>query len=121
VIPTITGLYLLKKAALLNRRERYKRAQNLGSFSYTYMPRKNDFKKAFIKTGIKAPLHIKRLDDRINSCNETLKKLVSDEAISFIRKNILHNFDQWKYETPDPTMPSLYSKVQEHYTPSKRT
>ncbi|HAV5576540.1 TPA: hypothetical protein JI117_07245 [Acinetobacter baumannii] len=121
VIPTITGLYLLKKAALINRRERYKRAQNLGSFSYTYMPRKKDFKKTFIKTGIKAPLHIKRLDDRINSCNETLKKLISDEAISFIRKNILHNFDQWKYETPNPTMPSLYNKVQEHYTPSKRT
>lgn len=120
VIPTITGLYLLKKAALLNRRESYKRAQNLGSFSYTYMPRKKDFKKTFIKTGIKASLHIKRLDDRINSCNETLKKLISDEAISFIHKNILHNFDQWKYETPDPTMPSLYNKVQEHYTPSKR-
>ncbi|MFL9506237.1 hypothetical protein ACKER8_11600 [Acinetobacter baumannii] len=120
VIPTITGLYLLKKAALINRRERYKRAQNLGSFSYTYMPRKKDFKKTFIKTGIKAPLHIKRLDDRINSCNETLKKLISDEAISFIRKNILHNFDQWKYETPNPTMPSLYNKVQEHYTPSQR-
>ncbi|HFX6294571.1 TPA: hypothetical protein ACIFCT_003238 [Acinetobacter baumannii] len=120
VILTITGLYLLKKAVLINRRERYKRAQNLGSFSYTYMPRKKDFKKTFIKTGIKAPLHIKRLDDRINSCNETLKKLTSDEAIPFIRKNILHNFDQWKYETPDPTMPSLYNQVQEHYTPSKR-
>ncbi|MDH2566674.1 hypothetical protein QDT73_04775 [Acinetobacter baumannii] len=120
VIPTITGLYLLKKAALINRRERYKRAQNLGSFSYTYMPRKKDFKKTFIKTGIKAPLHIKRLDDRINSCNETLKKLISDEAIPFIRKNILHNFDQWKYETPNPTMPSLYNKVKEHFTPSNR-
>ncbi|WP_333669799.1 hypothetical protein [Acinetobacter guillouiae] len=120
VIPTVIGLYFLKKATLINRRKKYKDTQNLGSFSYTYMPRKKDFKKVFIKTGIKAPLHIKRLDDRINSCNETLKKLISDEAASYIRINILHNFDQWKYETPDPKKPSLYDKVKKHYTISKR-
>ncbi|WP_327858296.1 hypothetical protein [Acinetobacter guillouiae] len=118
VIPTVTGLYLLKKATLLNRRERYKKAQNLGSFSYTYMPRKNTVKPHFIKTGIPGAIHIKRLDDRLIGCNETLEKLYSDHAIAYIHKNILQNFYQWKHQIKDQDGEklSLYEKIKKHYT-----
>ncbi|MDO3664159.1 MULTISPECIES: hypothetical protein [Acinetobacter] len=113
ILPVIQTLFEQKRINLLDRQNTFKHAQNKGSYSYTYMPRKKDVKGKFIKTGIQGAPHIKRLDDRLKGCKETLEKLRSANAIPYIHKNILQNFYQWKHQLKDHDDPqlSLYEKV----------
>ncbi|MBJ9738768.1 hypothetical protein I5523_03810 [Acinetobacter oleivorans] len=121
IMKTLKEIYELKLEKLVFMRNRYTRAQNAGSFSYIYQPRKKSFKEAFIKTGINYSLQIKRLDDRINNCIRIIKDLeLVKEASSSIIKNIFQYFDQWKYEIQDDTNQSLYDTVNEYYKSSKK-
>ncbi|MCG9494240.1 hypothetical protein MCL36_17075 [Acinetobacter pittii] len=121
IMKTLKKIYELKLEKLVFMRKRYTRAQNAGSFSYIYQPRKKSFKEAFIKTGINYSLQIKRLDDRINNCIRSIKdlELVQEDSSSII-KNIFQYFDQWKYEIQDDTNQSLYDIVNEYYKSSKK-
>lgn len=121
IMKTLKEIYELKLEKLVFMRNRYTRAQNAGSFSYIYQPRKKSFKEAFIKTGINYSLQIKRLDDRINNCIRIIKDLeLVKEASSSIIKNIFQYFHQWKYEIQDDTNQSLYDTVNEYYKSSKK-
>ncbi|ENU31344.1 hypothetical protein F991_00813 [Acinetobacter sp. CIP-A165] len=118
ILPIIIEIYTHKQRNLLNKQNVFKSAQNKGSYSYTYMPRKKKIKDSFIKTGIQGAIHIKRLDDRLEGCKETLNKLRSANAIPYIHKNILQNFYQWKHQIKDQDGEklSLYEKVKKYYT-----
>lgn len=113
ILLVIQTLFEQKRINLLNRQNTFKHAQNKGNYRYTYMPRKKNLKRKFIKTGIKGARHIQRLDDRLSNCHETLEKLRSANAIPYIHKNILQNFYQWKHQLKDHDDPqlSLYEKV----------
>lgn len=121
IMETLKKIYDLKLEKLVFMRNRYTRAQNAGSFSYIYQPRKKSFKEAFIKTGINYSLQIKRLDDRINNCIRIIKdlELIQEDSSSII-KNIFQHFDQWKYEIQDDTNQSLYDTVNKYYKSSKK-
>lgn len=118
ILPIIIELYEHKQRNLLNKQNAFKNAQNKGSYSYTYMPRKKKVKDSFIKTGIQGALHIKRLDDRLEGCKEILEKLQAEDAIPYIHKTILQNFYQWKHQIKDQEGEklSLYEKVKKYYT-----
>ncbi len=116
IVPTIIEIYEHKKRNLTNKQDVYKSAQNKKSYSYVWLPRKKTIKPIFIKTGIAGAIHIKRIDDRLSRCNETLGKLYSDDAIAYIHTNILQNFYQWKHEDLDAEKLSLFEKVKKYHS-----